>query len=186
MSQIEKRKLHSNAVHIAIRKYRTWRTPRLPLLMHTLASYGSPEGKNIWPGVGHLADDENCSTRQIQRLLHELERDGFIVTLNKKGGRGHRTEYGIVLKKLGICIEDSVTPEVTAPPPIETSSNVTPNLPEWGKTTVTDNLTKWREMERQQLLALENARLRKDSLYIEHAQERLRKAQEKIAELEHA
>ena len=105
--------------------------PRYKSLMHTLARYGDHDGKSIFPGKALLAQKEKCTERWIQMLLRDLEQEGYIQALDKKGGRGHKTHYEICLEKLGLVTVTFVTTEVTTeqltPPPEIPASNVTAN-----------------------------------------------------------
>lgn len=165
-----------NIIHQAIRDYRKFTTP-LKSLMHTLVTYGNSEGKNIFPGRERLAADENCTVVTIIRRLKLLETNGFIVTTDKKGGRGRVTHYEIVLEKLGIELERDVIPEQTpvTVPIIPPTNGVTPHIP--------DMLQK--KYERREFLqnAVREFAL-KQSPNEAHYRERLAKVEAEIAELE--
>lgn len=96
----------SHNIYQAIRDAE-FKTSKEQLLMYALATYGNAEGKNIFPGVKLLAQKIRSNERYTQKLLRKLENDGFIVTSNKKGGRGKLTQYEIVLSRIGIELENN-------------------------------------------------------------------------------
>lgn len=112
------RKMSRDLIHRAIVDCEDFRTPRLKLLLLTLLRFGDHDGRQIYPGKALLARKLGCTEQWIKMLLRELEQDGFIVALDKKGGRGHKSEYRINLVKLGLeitapAIEVSETPPDT-------------------------------------------------------------------------
>jgi len=63
-----------------------------------LADHADPDGGHVFPSQGFIAMRTGYSTRQIRRILHELEDLGLIEPVaHGKGGRGMATEYHLHL-----------------------------------------------------------------------------------------
>jgi len=84
--------------------------PSKRFLLLALADHASDAGANCFPGLDLLAEKTQISIRQVQRLLRQLETDGWIAILKVGDGRGHRTEFLIDLRRLHLVKGDTVTP----------------------------------------------------------------------------
>jgi hypothetical protein len=126
------RKMSRDLIHRAIIDCEEIRTSRQKLLLLALLRFGDHDGKQIFPGKALLARKLRCSEQWIKMLLRELEQDGFILAIDKKGGRGHKSQYEISLEKLGLLPVTTVA-EVL-PPVIPASNGSIPSsnvIPEW-------------------------------------------------------
>lgn len=74
-------------------------TPKLVLM--ALADCANDEGFRVFPSIETIADKTCISTRQAQRIMQDLVRDGFIrIIAHEQGGRGRAREYAINLAAL--------------------------------------------------------------------------------------
>ncbi len=63
-----------------------------------MADHARDDGSRCFPSVGYLAWKTNYSIRQVQRIVSDLEDKAIIIPVAYiEGGRGHATEYQIVL-----------------------------------------------------------------------------------------
>ncbi len=71
------------------------------LVLAVLASYGDPDGSNIWPKVETVAAKCGIGPRSVQRHIRSLEASGALVRVGE--ARQHRpTEYRIEVETLGV------------------------------------------------------------------------------------
>jgi hypothetical protein len=125
------RKMSRDLLHRAIIDNEEIRTARQKLLLLTLLRYGDHEGKSIYPGKNLLARKLNCTPHWVKMMLRDLEQDGFIIALDKKGGRGHKSHYEINLVKLGIEAPPETEIQVAKPPENIPQTIPPAPLPEW-------------------------------------------------------
>jgi hypothetical protein len=83
-----------------------------------LGDYVNTDSSYAWPSVANLARRSGISTRQVQRCLRQIERDGWI---ERATGDNHRlgTTLWIWRKRIGVGGDTSVTPPLTpVSPPV--------------------------------------------------------------------
>jgi hypothetical protein len=69
-------------------------------IMLALADHAQDDGSNVFPSVARIAWKTDYSDRQVQRIMRDLETKGILVAVKHvDGGRGHATEYRILLEK---------------------------------------------------------------------------------------
>lgn len=77
--------------------------PRGPkAVFKCLAAYGKPDGTSIYPSIKLIVEETDYCERSVRNFLRWLEREGWIVARDTKGGRGRSTLYHIPLNDLGI------------------------------------------------------------------------------------
>lgn len=70
------------------------------LVAFLLATYADADGRDAWPGAHRLATDAGWKIRAVRKHLAVLQREGWIVTVSRGGGRpGHATHYRLALPK---------------------------------------------------------------------------------------
>ena len=84
-------------------------SPSTRMVAVALADYANTDNGHAWPSVANLARRSGLSTRQVQRCLRQIERDGWI---ERATGDTHKlgTNLWIWRKRMRI----GVTP--TSPP----------------------------------------------------------------------
>lgn len=106
-------------------------------LLHILMISANPDGTNIYIGVKTLATKMGFQVRWTQKLLHDLEEEGYIIAIKKKGGRGIYSTYAIGLEKFGLTAAPSpetVTQAADRPPTTpESPADSPPELPDWSQ-----------------------------------------------------
>ena len=77
-----------------------------------LGDYVNTDSSYAWPSVANLARRSGISTRQVQRCLRQIERDGWI---ERATGDNHRlgTTLWIWRKRIGVGGDMGVTPPLT-------------------------------------------------------------------------
>lgn len=98
-----------------------WSTPlsgSAKLVLLKLAWHADAFGGNAWPSVATIAADCGLSSRQVQRCLRQLQRDGLIY-VQRRGGQHRPPAYKILLPSSGVTLS-----------PLEHSSGVTSAAPQ--------------------------------------------------------
>jgi hypothetical protein len=75
-------------------------SPGEKLVLLALADHADHNGKNAYPGTDLLAWKTELSTRQVRRILDELEARAVIKKTNGGVGRGQKTCYEFNLEKM--------------------------------------------------------------------------------------
>lgn len=85
--------------------------PLEKLVLLALADWINPATGYCWPKVATIAKKTGLSTRQVQRIISKLKRDGTI-SVEPGSGRGHASRYRLHLKadsqspqKKGVTVE---------------------------------------------------------------------------------
>ena len=83
----------------------------LKLVLLSLADHARDDGSKVFPSVPRISVKCSIDTRTVQRNLRKLEELGFLQVVRKGGGRGHATEYQLVLKggDLSPFVRETVT-----------------------------------------------------------------------------
>lgn len=75
-----------------------------------LADYANTDNGHAWPSIANLSRRSGLSTRQVQRCLRQIEKDGWIERIDT-----HRlgTTLWIWRKRIGVGGDTHVTPPMT-------------------------------------------------------------------------
>ena len=91
------------------------------MVLLAIADHADDTGDNAWPSVSTLARKVSITTRQVQRLLRELEDDGLLITSRQQGGTSRTAIdrrpnlYQIVMQPPDVSVTPGMTP--MSPPP---------------------------------------------------------------------
>jgi len=105
-----------------VRRSRLARTTKYVALL--LATYASPDGSNIYPGVARLAIQSGYAYKTVQVELQRLRAVGLIQAMPRRGmRRGWSTRYRLILSadlldKVDVpmpATEDAAVEQLTAP-----------------------------------------------------------------------
>jgi len=84
------------SITLMSRAFETALAPSHKITLLALCDYSDDKGENIWPSIPTIARRATLSERQAQRVVHELERQGWIVVVgNALGGAGRSRRYRI-------------------------------------------------------------------------------------------
>jgi hypothetical protein len=91
-------------------------SPSTRMVAVALGDYVNTDSSYAWPSVANLARRSGISTRQVQRCLRQIERDGWI---ERAAGDNHKlgTTLWIWRKRIGVGGGMGVPPPPTPPPP---------------------------------------------------------------------
>jgi hypothetical protein len=95
------------------------------LVFRALAWYTNFEGI-AFPSVATLSEVTRVNPRNVQRALLTLIKEGWIVALDRRGGRGKSASYQIIKR---VTPETPFTPERVTPETPFTPERVTPETP---------------------------------------------------------
>lgn len=89
--------------------------PSKKIVLLALCDRADDDGGSLHPSVRNIAKKASMSERQTQRMMRELENDGYLLVIgNKKGGRGVSRLYQINVRALRIASkekkDDNLTP----------------------------------------------------------------------------
>lgn len=73
----------------------------LKFALMALADWADDNGSSCWPSVYELSEYLTCSERTVQRLLRELETDGWIVVVGNANGGASSRRYCLNVPRLG-------------------------------------------------------------------------------------
>lgn len=91
--------------------------PRGPFaVLNFLAHYAHPDGTGMYPGVKLISAHTHYCERSVQSFLRYLEREGWIIPVDRKGGRNRTTLYHFALGQFEQIIAQPPPPEEPPPP----------------------------------------------------------------------